>query len=188
MMGPPGSGKGTQGVRLAEHLGVAHIAAGDLLRKEVEDDTAIGRRVAAMMQRGDLVPDLVIVALLMPALVRAGDAGGFVLDGYPRSVAQAELTRDLVDRMELSADLAVFLDVPEEELVRRILARASVEGRADDTADVVANRLHVYENATRPLVDYYRDRGVLHVIEASGSIDDITAKVLEAVDGRVPQG
>jgi len=182
IMGPPGSGKGTQGVLLAGRLGVAHIAAGDLLRNEVERDTNIGRRVSALMQRGELVPDLVILALLIPAIVRAGDEGGFVLDGYPRSVAQAELTRDLVDSMHMSADHVIFLDVPKEELLSRILARAEIEGRADDTAEVVANRLKVYEEATRPLVDYYRERGVLHVIEATGPIDEITKKVFAAVE------
>jgi adenylate kinase len=180
-MGPPGSGKGTQGVRLAERLGVRHIAAGDLLRNEVEQGTLIGKRVSSLMSTGELVPDLVIVALLIPELLRAGDDGGYVLDGYPRSVAQAELVRDLVDRMDLSADVAVLLDVPEDELIRRILARAAIEGRADDTEEVVANRLKVYTDATSPLIEYYRDRGVLHVIDAVGSMDDITEKVFAAV-------
>lgn len=177
MMGPPGCGKGTQGVALARHLGVPHIAAGDLLRAEVAKGTHVGRYVAELMQRGELVPDLAIISLLMPEVLRSTEHDGYVLDGYPRSVPQAELTRDLVDQSNLDADVVIFLDVPTAELVERILARAAVEGRDDDTPEVVGNRLSVYEQVTKPLIEYYRARGVLHVIDASGPIDEVTARV-----------
>lgn len=183
LIGPPGSGKGTQGTKLAEHLGVQHIAAGDLLRAEVSSGSPIGKRVQDLMARGELVPDLIILALLLPAAIHAVDQGGYVLDGYPRSVPQAELTRDLADTLELRADTVIYLDVPEEELVSRILARAESEGRADDTEEVVKNRLQVFHDATRPLVDYFGDRGILQVVDANQPIEKVTEAVL-AIVGR----
>jgi adenylate kinase len=181
LIGPPGSGKGTQGHLLAERLGVRHIAAGDLLRAEVERASPLGRRVEAMMARGELVPDLIVLALLLPAVMQAVDHGGYVLDGYPRSVPQADLSRDLADSLGLRADLALYLDVPQEELLARILARATTENRADDTEDVVRHRLRVFEEATSPLVAYYRELGVLRVVDATGPVDEITETMLGLV-------
>lgn len=182
LIGPPGSGKGTQGAVLAQRLGVLHIAAGDLLRAEVEQASPVGRRVQAMMARGELVPDLIILALVLPAVIQAVDQGGYVLDGYPRSVPQAELTRDLSDSLGLRADLVVYLDVAREELMARILARAATEGRADDTEEVVRHRLQVFEEATSPLVAYYRELGVLRVVDANGPVEQVTQAVLALVE------
>ena len=181
LIGPPGSGKGTQGERLAARLGLEHLAAGDLLRAEVATDTPLGRRIAEMMQRGDLVPDAVILALLMPRVLAAADGNGYLLDGFPRSVEQAVEARKLAEIADASPDAVLYLDAPREELVRRILARAEVEGRADDNPDTVANRLRVFDDATRPLVDYYRDRGLLHVINADQHEDEVTADILKAL-------
>jgi adenylate kinase len=188
LIGPPGSGKGTQGERLAARLGLEHLAAGDLLRAEVDSDTALGRRIAEMMQRGDLVPDTVILSLLMPRVLTASDANGYLLDGFPRSVEQAVEARKLAELADASPDAVIYLDAPRTELVRRILARAEIEGRADDNPETVANRLRVFEEATRPLVDYYRDRDLLHVINADQHEDDVTSDILKAlqVDGPGP--
>src|SRR5664280_1827345 len=123
LIGPPGSGKGTQGERLANRLGSEHIAAGDLLRAEVEAKTPLGRQVTEFMQRGDLVPDVVIISLLMPKVLAASEGNGYVLDGFPRSIEQAVEARSLAERAGASPDAVIYLDAPRDELVRRILAR-----------------------------------------------------------------
>ena len=181
LVGPPGSGKGTQGERLARRLGSKHIAAGDLLRAEVEADTPLGREARGFMDKGDLVPDQLIIDLLMPVVIEAGRDGGYVLDGFPRSVAQAKEARSLAEQEGVGADAVIYLDAPRDELVERILARARVEGRADDNPDVVRKRLAVFDEATAPLVDYYRDRGLLHVVDANRSEDEVTAGILAAL-------
>jgi adenylate kinase len=181
LIGPPGSGKGTQGERLASHLKLEHIAAGDLLRAEVESGTEIGQRAAELMHRGDLVPDELIISLLMPKVVAAARANGYLLDGFPRSVEQAVETRRLAAQAGAAPDAVVYLEAPRDELVRRILARAEVEGRPDDNPETVSNRLLVFDEATRPLVDYYRGRGLLHVVNAAQSEDDVEREILTAL-------
>jgi adenylate kinase len=181
LIGPPGSGKGTQGERLAARLGIEHLAAGDLLRAEVENETSLGQRVADLMQRGELVPDPVILGLLMPRVLAASDGNGYLLDGFPRSVEQAVEARKLADMADAGPDAVIYLDAPRDELVRRILARAEIEGRADDNPETVTNRLRVFDEATRPLIDYYRDRGLLHVVDADQHEDEVTAEILEAL-------
>ena len=183
LIGPPGSGKGTQGERLAQRLGLEHIAAGDLLRAEVAAQTPLGRRVSELMQRGHLVPDDVIIDLLMPKVIAAAHANGYLLDGFPRSVEQAVEARKLAEQVGASPDAVIFLDAPRAELVRRILARAEIEGRADDNPTTVANRLEVFDEATRPLVDYYRNRGMLHVVDANRDEQAVTDQIVAALDG-----
>lgn len=181
LIGPPGSGKGTQGERLAARLGLDHIAAGDLLRAEVAAKTPLGLQVSDLMQRGELVPDEVIISLLMPRVLAASEADGYLLDGFPRSVAQAREARALVERVGASPEVVIYLDAPREELMRRILARAAVEGRADDNEDTVATRLRVFDEATHPLVDYYRDRGLLKVVDAGQEADAVTDAIIAAL-------
>jgi adenylate kinase len=182
LIGPPGSGKGTQGERLARRLGIEHIAAGDLLRAEVQAQTALGRQAAELMRRGDLVPDDVILGLLMPKVLAAAEADGYLLDGFPRSVEQAVEARALAERVGASPDAVIYLDAPREELVRRILARAATEGRSDDNPETVANRLQVFDEATRPLVDYYRERGLLHIVDANQGEDEVTSAILAVLE------
>jgi adenylate kinase len=183
LIGPPGSGKGTQGERLAKRFGLEHLAAGDLLREEVENETALGQRVAAMMQQGELVPDSVIINLLMPRVLAASEANGYLLDGFPRSVEQAVEARNLAERAGAGPDAVIYLDAPRDELVRRILARAEIEGRADDNPETVTNRLRVFDEATHPLVDYYRERGLLHIVDANQDEDAVERAILSALDG-----
>lgn len=178
LIGPPGSGKGTQGERLAAELGLAHISSGDLLRAEVEARTPIGRMVEAIMRAGDLVPDIVILALLLRPVIEAADGAGYLLDGFPRSVEQAEMVRHSVAQAGVGPDAVVYLDAPREELVRRILARAEREGRADDNPETVRARLKVFDEATLPLVEHYRGRGLLHVIQADQEPDQVTKDIL----------
>lgn len=181
LIGPPGSGKGTQGARLAARLGLEHLAAGDLLREEVEQETPIGREAAQIMQRGELVPDDVVIRLLMPRVIAASEADGYLLDGFPRSVEQAMEARKLADLAGAGPDAVIYLDAPRDELVRRILARAEVEGRSDDNPVTVTNRLRVFDEATRPLIDHYRERGLLHVVDADQDEDAVTADILRAL-------
>lgn len=183
LIGPPGSGKGTQGARLAERLGIEHLAAGDLLRAEVEQGTELGTKAAAIMQRGDLVPDDVIIALVMPRVEAAVKVNGYLLDGFPRTVEQAVEARKLAERVDAGPDAVIYLDVAREELMRRILARAETEDRADDNEDTVRNRLKVFDEATSPLVDYYRQRGLLHVVDADRPEDEVTAAIIEVLPG-----
>lgn len=182
LIGPPGSGKGTQGERLAERLGLEHLAAGDLLRAEVDGGTPLGRQVSEIMRRGELVPDAVIISLLMPRVLAAADANGYLLDGFPRSVEQAVEARKLADLAAAGPDAVIYLDAPRDVLMRRILARAETEGRADDNAETVENRLRVFGEATRPLVEHYRDRGLLRVIDADQDEDAVTKAILAALD------
>ena len=170
LLGPPGGGKGTQGARLSAQLGVAHIAVGDLLRQEVSAETPLGVRVAEYMTRGELVPDELIIDALTPRLVATE---GFILDGFPRTLAQAQTADEAIP-----LDVVVYLDVREQELRRRLLARAELEGRADDTPDVIARRLHVYADATAPLIELYRERGRLVEIDGEQAAEAITDQVL----------
>lgn len=183
LIGPPGSGKGTQGSRLAQRLGIEHLAMGDMLRAEVDEGTELGQQAEELMKRGDLVPDSLILKLVMPRVEAAAAASGYLLDGFPRSVEQAVEARKLAEKLDAAPDAAIYLDVPREELMRRILARAETEGRSDDNEATVRNRLKVFDEATSPLVDYYRGRGLLHVIDADRSEDDVTAAIMQALPG-----
>lgn len=178
LVGPPGSGKGTQGERLATRLGLEHIAAGDLLRAEVAARTQLGTQVQRFIDRGQLVPDGLIIDLVVPAVIRAGHANGYVLDGFPRTVAQAVEARRIADESDVAAGKAYYLDVPRDVLLARLLRRAVDQGRVDDTPEVVRQRLEVFERATRPLIDYYGDRGLLTVIDADRPPDVVTDELV----------
>jgi adenylate kinase len=178
LVGPPGSGKGTQGERLAKRLGMEHIAAGDLLRAEVAADGQLGEKIRGYLERGELVPDELVLDLVLPRVLRAAHNSGYVLDGFPRSIGQAREARRLAEESDFLADAVIYLDVQREELVNRILSRARTEGRSDDKPEVIRRRLAVFDEATAPLIDYYRDRGLLHVVDADRSQDEVTAAIL----------
>lgn len=182
LIGPPGSGKGTQGARLAERLGLRHIATGDLLREEVRAGTDLGHRVSDVLDRGELVTDGLMVELVLPVVRGAVNGPGYVLDGFPRTVEQAELVRAAADDEHAAPYRVIYLDVPRAELVRRILARAQIEGRSDDTEEVVSTRERVFEEETSPLIDYYRRRGVLREVDAAQPPDRVTADILAELD------
>lgn len=184
LIGPPGSGKGTQAVRLAEHYGAVHISAGDALRSEIASGSLLGRQVRGYLDRGDLVPDELVTELLWSRIVEAARAGGYVLDGFPRTVSQAEAAHRMAVEAGVTAHAAVFLDGDPQALTDRLLARARVEGRSDDNAEVIAHRLAVYTAQTAPLVDYYEGRGLLVRVDALGAPDEVTAALIAALDGR----
>jgi adenylate kinase len=188
LLAPPGAGKGTQGTRLAAWAGVAHIAAGDLLRAQARAGGALGREIAACQARGDLVPDQVVLDVLAPAVVEAAARGGYILDGFPRTLPQAAAAADLAARLGVTLHAAVYLYAPDAVLTQRLLDRASQGGRADDRADVIAHRLRVYAETTGPLVPYYTERGILVAVDADQSPDSVTAGIQAGLAGLSPRG
>ncbi|GAA4844365.1 adenylate kinase [Saccharopolyspora rosea] len=178
LVGPPGAGKGTQAAVLSEKLGVPHISTGDLFRANIGNATPLGQKAKSYLDAGELVPDEVTNEMVRERLAEPDAREGFLLDGYPRTTPQADVLTDILaeNGMELTAVLQ--FEVPEEELVRRMLAR----GRSDDTEDVIRRRLAVYREETEPLLEYYRNK--ILKIDAVGSIDDISARALEALRAR----
>jgi adenylate kinase len=183
LLAPPGAGKGTQGERLAAWSGARHIAAGDLLRAEAKADTPVGREIAAYQARGDLVPDQIVLDALTPVVVEAAAAGGYILDGFPRTLPQAIAAAELAARLGVTLDAAVYLYAPDDVLTRRLLDRAGQGGRADDVADVIQHRLRVFAETTGPLVPYYTERGILVAVDADQPPDAVTADVEARLSG-----
>ncbi|SIQ66037.1 adenylate kinase [Solilutibacter tolerans] len=181
LLGPPGSGKGTQAARLKDHLQVPHISTGDLLRAEVAAGSKLGLEAKEVMARGELVSDAILLGMLEDRFSRADTANGFILDGYPRNLAQADALGKLLARIGQKFDAAVQLDVPTELLVERIAGRAKAEGRADDSPESVRTRLQVYNDQTAPVIDYYRQQGELTVVNGVGELDDVFARIIEAI-------
>ena len=177
LLAPPGAGKGTQGARLAAWAGARHIAAGDLLRAEARTEGRLGREIAAYQARGDLVPDQIVLELLTPAVTEAAALGGYILDGFPRTLPQATAAAELAARLGVTLDAAVYLYAPEEVLTRRLLGRAGQGGRADDVADVIQHRLRVFAATTGALVPYYTERGILVAVDADQPPDSVTADI-----------
>ena len=170
LIGAPGAGKGTQAERLSEHFGIAHISSGDLLRQHVKDQTTIGQTIKSYVDAGDLVPDAVVMDMLRKPVVAAAEAGGYVLDGFPRTVDQAKAAFETARELGVEVQAAVHLDVPDEELIRRLLAR----GRgSDDTEDVIAHRLQVFREMTVPLLDYYAGREWMFTVDGARTPDEV---------------
>jgi adenylate kinase len=183
LLGPPGAGKGTQGKLLAEKLDLPHISAGDLLRAKASDGSAEGREIAAYLRRGDLVPDQLIFDVMTPVLLAATEHGGYLLDGFPRTVQQAEAAADRARRLGLAPDAVIYLHAPDDVLEQRMLQRG---GRDDDTSDVIRHRLRVFDRLTRPLIGRYRDRGILVTVDADQPADTVTDEILRGVRKLVP--
>ncbi|MDX1550651.1 MAG: adenylate kinase [Lysobacter spongiicola] len=188
LLGAPGSGKGTQAARLKEHLQVPHISTGDLLRAEVAAGSKLGLEAKEVMARGELVSDAILLGMLEERFSREDTRGGFILDGYPRNLAQADALNTLMERIGQPMDAAVQLEVPTELLVERIAGRAAAEGRADDSPDSVRTRLKVYEEQTSPVADFFRQRGKLSVVDGVGSLDEVFARIIEALRPVPPIG
>ena len=181
LLGPPGSGKGTQAARLKEYLQVPHISTGDLLRAEVAAGSPLGVQAKEVMARGDFVSDEVLLGMLEARLARPDTANGFILDGYPRNLTQAAALGELLHKIGQPMDYGVQLEVPTELLVERIAGRAAAEGRSDDTPEVVRKRLQKYNNDTAPVIDYYRQHGQLTVVNGVGSLDEVFSRLIEAL-------
>jgi adenylate kinase len=208
MLGPPGAGKGTQAALLSERLGTPHVASGDLFREALREETELGLTAKSYMERGELVPDEVTIAMVRERLGRPDCDDGVILDGFPRTIEQAKALEGILAEQEKRLDVALFIDAEEEELVRRLSSRwtcrncqavynvisnpPAEEGkcdvcggelyqRADDRPETVRNRIVVYRDQTSPLVEYYRDEGLLVTVKSEGGIESVQEKILEAL-------
>lgn len=179
LLGPPGSGKGTQAEILAEELGVPAISTGDMLRGAVSAGSLLGKKVEGIMNAGDLVDDGTMAEVVRERLASQDAEAGFILDGYPRTVPQAETLEGILSAMQEDLDAAVLVEVPEEELVNRALGR----GRADDTEEVIRERLRVYREKTEPVIGFYERRGLLRSVDGHAAIDQVTDRIRGAMDG-----
>lgn len=180
LLGPPGSGKGTQAKLLSQRLGVPAISTGEMLRAAVSEGTSLGRQARAIMERGELVSDGVMTELVRERIQRPDASGGFILDGFPRTIQQAEFLAGIVGNAAPVAAVINFF-VPEDVLEARLLGRSRVEGRSDDRAETARERIRVYREKTSPLVGYYRQRGLLTEVDGVGTIPEIAARVVGAL-------
>jgi adenylate kinase len=181
LLGPPGSGKGTQGAILAERMGIPRVSTGDLLRRAVERETPLGQQARSYMDQGLLVPDEIIMGLIEEVLASPEADGGILMDGFPRTVPQAKAVDEALAARSATVDCVLNITVPEDELVRRMMGRAREQGRADDTPETIRRRLQVYLEQTAPLVAYYEERGVVRTVDGSGNIDEIAQQVASIV-------
>ena len=177
IMGAPGSGKGTQAALIVEELGLDHISTGDLLRAAVAAGTELGMKAKEVMDRGELVSDDIVLGLLEERLLAYRSNSGFILDGFPRNIAQAEALDELLERIGQPVDEALQIDVDEEQVVARIAKRAALEGRSDDTEETVRNRLKVYGEQTAPVVDFYAQKGLLSRVLGDGTIEEVFQRI-----------
>jgi len=184
LLGAPGSGKGTQAALISKKLGLPHISTGELLRDAVESGTELGNMAKEVMNRGELVSDAIMLGLLEERLGQDDVRNGFILDGYPRNLAQAEALDDLLARLKQPVDEALQIDVDEDQVIARIASRAAQEGRSDDSEDVVRNRMQVYATQTAPVVGYYADKGVLTRVLGEGTIEEVFQRITGALQAR----
>ncbi len=184
IVGPQGSGKGTQGVRIAQAFGIPAISTGDVFRAAVADGSPLGKQVKAVIDAGSLVSDELTGAVVRERLSQQDAADGFLLDGYPRNIAQVGNLDEFLEGRQESLDAVIELDVPRDESIARLTRRAAEQGRADDTEEVIANRLAIYERETAPILEVYRTRGLLDRIDGVGSLDEITARIIAALEAR----
>jgi len=173
LLGAPGSGKGTQAALLVEELNLPHISTGELLRSAAKSGSELGMQAKAVMDRGELVSDDIMLGLIEERLSQPDAEAGFILDGYPRNLAQARALDVVLERLKQPVDEALQIDIDVEMVIARIAKRAAEEGRSDDTEDVVRNRMKVYSEQTAPVVDYYAQKGLLSRVLGEGSIDEV---------------
>jgi adenylate kinase len=184
LLGPPGVGKGTQAQRLIDELGIPQISTGEMLRAAVAADTPIGRKAKGFMESGKLVPDEVVIGVARERLAKPDAHEGFILDGFPRTVAQAEALDRMLAELGAKLERCVALTADQDELVERLLLRARKEGRADDNEQTIRTRMKVYEDQTSPLIAYYRKRGILAEVDGVGEIEEVAARVRAAIGAR----
>lgn len=187
LIAPPGAGKGTQGAIIAAHFDMPHIATGDLLRDHVARQTDLGRAVRELLDRGELVPDEVVLDMVREAMVEAKNTGGgYVIDGVPRNMAQARALYEIGRILDMTANVALHLKVDDDELIRRLLARAALEHRSDDTEEVIRRRLDLYHTVTHPIVDWYAERGILVSVDAMRPAEAVGREILTALQAMRP--
>ncbi|WZH37517.1 MAG: adenylate kinase [Microbacterium enclense] len=184
IVGPQGSGKGTQGVRIAEAFGIPVVSTGDVFRANVAQGTELGKQVTSIIDAGDLVPDELTSAVVRDRLSQDDASEGFLLDGYPRNLAQVMHLDEFLGGRDESLDAVIALMVPRDESLARLTARAAEQGRADDTAEAIETRLSIYERETAPILGVYGTRGVVDEIDGVGGLDEVTARIFAALDAR----
>ena len=182
VLGPPGAGKGTQAKRISQDTGVAHIATGDMIRAAIAAGTELGRIVQPIYDRGDLVPDELVIALIRERIADDDCSPGFLLDGFPRTLPQAEALDGMLAELDRDVSIVFDFQIADDVAVDRILQRARQEGRTDDTPDVVRHRLTVFKRQTEPVVAHYRARGKLVGIHAGGTVNEVFAEIQQALD------
>jgi adenylate kinase len=185
LFGPPGSGKGTQSEKIVEKFGLMHLSTGNLLRQEIADKTPLGQEAKNFMDKGQLVPDEVVIGMVDSYMEKHAEAKGFLFDGFPRTVAQAQTLDGLLSLRKTSICKVVALEVSEEELIKRLLHRGQTSGRSDDTEDTIRRRLAVYKAETEPVAEYYGAQNKLERIKGEGSIDDIFAAIGNCIESEM---
>ncbi|MFS2279925.1 adenylate kinase [Microbacterium sp. OR21] len=184
IVGPQGSGKGTQGIRVAEALGIPVVSTGDIFRANIKEGTELGQKVTAILDAGDLVPDELTSEIVRDRLSQDDAQGGFLLDGYPRNTTQVHHLDSFLGENDAALDAVILLDVPRDESIARLSLRAVEQGRSDDTDEAIAHRLDIYEHETAPIVSLYEGRGIVDRIDGVGSLDEITGRISAALAAR----
>jgi adenylate kinase len=183
MLGAPGAGKGTQAVRIAETHGIPHISTGEMLRGAIAAGSELGQKVKSIVESGALVPDELVIDVIRDRLAQSDTSSGFVLDGFPRTLGQAEALDLLLAELGRPLAIVLELELAEDTAVERMLGRAAEQGRADDTPEVIRNRFEVYRRQTEPLSDYYRSKGILVAVDSTPSMDEVFTAIERALDG-----
>ena len=182
IFGPPGSGKGTQSVRLAEKFNLLHLSTGDMLRAEIAAGTELGKKMSLIMSKGELVPDAVVIEMIANKIDNSKGQAGFLFDGFPRTVAQTASLENMLNERGMKIDSMLVLDVDHDELVKRLVARAEVSGRPDDKdPKVIENRIDVYKEKTEPIIEYCRKKGIYQPVKGMGTIDEIFTRLSDKV-------
>lgn len=184
IVGPQGSGKGTQGVRIAESYGIPVVSTGDIFRANIKEGTPLGQQVTAILDKGDLVPDELTSEIVRDRLSQDDAAHGFLLDGYPRNTAQVAHLESFLAERGHALDAVILLDVPREESLERLTLRATEQGRSDDTPEAIGHRLDIYERETAPILEVYGAKGIVDRIDGVGSLDEITERIFAALTVR----
>ena len=183
LFGAPGCGKGTQSALLEKKYGLAHVSTGDIIRKEIADHTALGEQMEGYIKRGELAPDEVVIEMIRHYLLKHKEGKGIIFDGFPRTTAQAEAFDRLLTSMGESVDVMIYMDVPEEELVKRILLRGKESGRADDASeDIIRNRIEVYKSQTAIVADHYSAQEKYENVQSHGTIDEVFDRICSAIE------
>jgi adenylate kinase len=183
IFGPPGSGKGTQSVRLAEKFNLLHLSTGDMLRAEIAAGTELGKKMSSIMSKGELVPDEVVIEMIANKIDKSKGNAGFLFDGFPRTVAQTISLEKMLNDRGMKIDSMLVLDVDHDELVKRLIARAELSGRPDDKDPaVIENRISVYKDKTEPIIDYCRKKGIYEPVNGMGTIDDIFGRLSKLME------
>ncbi|MGB0619599.1 MAG: adenylate kinase [Myxococcota bacterium] len=182
LLGPPGAGKGTQATSLIDRLGIPHVSTGDMLRAAVAAETPVGLQAKAVMESGELVSDEIVIGIAEERLSEDDAQKGFLLDGFPRTIAQAEALEGLLSKLGVDLDCCLALTVDNDAIVERLLKRAEIEGRADDNEETIRERMREYDAKTAPLLDFYKSRGRLVEVDGMGTIEEVGERITQALD------